>query len=110
MPNADIRQPVRLIDWPRMIEEIDKALSQAAVEAAGRADAEAVDAEPVKLALDERIAKTTALLKGFDDCLNLVQTRVGQCDQALAKKENAVAEWLNSVRSIRQALAAWPCP
>src|SRR5438105_15769625 len=94
MPNADIRQSARLIDWPRMIEEIDRALGQAAAEAAGRACPEAVDAEPAKLGFDQRIAQTAALLKGFDDCLNLVQSRVGQCDLTLEKKENAVAEWL----------------
>ena len=107
MPNTDIRQPARLIDWPRMIEEIDLALTQAAAEAAGRACPEAADTEPDKPGFDERIAQTAALLKGFDDCLNLVQSRVGQCDLTLAKKEKAVAEWLNSVRSVQQALAAW---
>jgi hypothetical protein len=108
MPNADIRQSARLIDWPRMIEEIDKALSQAAVEAAARAGAEPMHAQAGSLEFDQRIARTEVLLKGFDDCLNLVQTRVGECDAALAKKEHAVIEWLNSVRSIREALAAWP--
>jgi len=90
-----------------MIEEIDRALSQAAAEAASRAGPEAIDDEQVKPAFDQRIAQTTALLKGFDDCLNLVQSRVGQCDAALATKEKAVTEWLNSVRSIRESLAAW---
>jgi len=107
MPNADIRQTARLIDWPRMIEEIDRALNQAALEAAGRADRGADEAAAGKTDIDERIAKTAALLKGFDDCLNQVETRVGQCDLVLARKEDAVAEWLDRVRSIRQSLGAW---
>jgi hypothetical protein len=107
MPNADIRQTARLIDWSRMIEGIDRALSQAADGAAGRADAEHLATEPRQFEFEQRIAQTAAFLKGFDDCLKLVQARVGQCDVALATKENAVSEWLNSVRSIRQALAAW---
>jgi hypothetical protein len=90
-----------------MIEEIDRALTQAAEQAAGRQEREAPAAEPGKLQLDERIAQTTALLKGFDDCLKLVQDRVGQCDEVLAAKEKAASEWLDNVRSIRQGLAAW---
>jgi hypothetical protein len=100
----------RLIDWPRMIEEIDRALTQAAQAAAGRAAPEAVDIAAVKPGLEPRIAQTEALLKGFDDCLKLVEYRVGQCDLALAKKEKAVAEWLSSVRAIRESLSAWPGP
>jgi hypothetical protein len=107
MPNTDIRQPAPLVDWSHMIQEIDRALSQAAAEAAGRAVMEPVHDQRGNVELDQRIVRTESLLKGFDDCLNLVQSRVGQCDLALEKKENAVGEWLNSVRSIRQTLAAW---
>jgi hypothetical protein len=108
MPNADIRQTSRLIDWPRMIEEIDRALCQAATEAAGRAGGEVMEAEGVQPGFEQRIAQTSALLKGFDDCLNTVQSRVEQCDLALANKEKGVSEWLDNVRSIRKTLAAWP--